>query len=197
MRHDKCCFCEAKLTHISYGDVEHYRPKAAYKQADSEPLTSPGYYWLAYTWDNLLLSCTLCNQQYKKNLFPLQNPTDRARSHNDNIAAETPLLLNPTFSNPQDFIGFRAEIPYALNSNLHGKTTIAALGLDRENLNERRRTKLDELGSLQDVVTLAERRLDDEELQDLAKKAKQELNKATLASAEYAAMVNAYLSNQS
>ncbi|MCX7098081.1 MAG: hypothetical protein NTV43_09305 [Methylococcales bacterium] len=194
MQHDKCCFCEAKLSHISYGDVEHYRPKAAYKQADSEALTKPGYYWLAYTWDNLLLSCTLCNQQYKKNLFPLQNPTDRARSHLDNIAAEKPLLLNPTLSNPQDFIGFRSEIPYALNGNLHGKTTIAVLGLDRENLNEMRRTKLGELRILLDLVTLADQqRLDDEALQHLAKEAKQMLNNATLASAEYSAMVSALL----
>lgn len=32
MQYDKCCFCESKITHIDYGDVEHFRPKAAYKQ---------------------------------------------------------------------------------------------------------------------------------------------------------------------
>lgn len=24
----KCCFCESKIGHIGYGDVEHFRPKA-------------------------------------------------------------------------------------------------------------------------------------------------------------------------
>src|SRR5687768_2476393 len=28
----KCCFCEAKVSHISHGDIEHFRPKAAFRQ---------------------------------------------------------------------------------------------------------------------------------------------------------------------
>src|SRR6476661_10679447 len=68
----KCCFCESKIGHIAYGDVEHYRPKAGWVQ-DEEPINKPGYYWLAYEWDNLLLSCEKCNQRYKKNYFPLAN----------------------------------------------------------------------------------------------------------------------------
>jgi hypothetical protein len=28
----KCVFCESKVAHIAYGDVEHFRPKAAYTQ---------------------------------------------------------------------------------------------------------------------------------------------------------------------
>lgn len=28
----KCCFCESKIAHISYGDVEHFRPKAGWVQ---------------------------------------------------------------------------------------------------------------------------------------------------------------------
>ena len=27
MQHDKCAFCEAKITHVAYGDVEHFRPQ--------------------------------------------------------------------------------------------------------------------------------------------------------------------------
>ena len=44
----KCCFCESKVTHIAYGDVEHFRPKAGYKQNKNDSLCRPGYYWLAY-----------------------------------------------------------------------------------------------------------------------------------------------------
>ena len=68
----KCGFCEAKLDHIAYGDVEHFRPKAGYRQKGNDPLQKPGYYWLAYEWDNLLFSCQICNQRYKKNLFPIK-----------------------------------------------------------------------------------------------------------------------------
>lgn len=191
MQHDKCCFCESKITHISYGDVEHYRPKGGYKQDDSEPLQPLGYYWLAYTWDNLLLSCTLCNQQYKKNLFPLLDSDKRARNHHDEIATEQPLLINPSVVNPQEHIGFREEIPYAINGSVYGQTTIDALGLDREALNEVRRAKLNLIVGLFNVVISANKHPDDLELKKLADELKPLLEQAALPTAEYSSMVSA------
>lgn len=44
-QHGKCCFCERKVEAM---DVEHYRPKAAFRQARNTAIESPGYYWLAY-----------------------------------------------------------------------------------------------------------------------------------------------------
>jgi hypothetical protein len=41
-QHGKCCFCESKVTHISYRDVEHYRPKAGYRQNPDDPPGPPG-----------------------------------------------------------------------------------------------------------------------------------------------------------
>ena len=32
-QNDKCCYCESKFLSTDYGDVEHYRPKGAVKQA--------------------------------------------------------------------------------------------------------------------------------------------------------------------
>src|SRR5690606_19607561 len=69
----KCAFCEQHILSISYGDVEHFRPKGGYKQNYKDSLHKPGYYWLAYDWDNLLFCCQKCNQRYKKNYFPLRN----------------------------------------------------------------------------------------------------------------------------
>ncbi|MGZ3456995.1 MAG: hypothetical protein ACXU86_00660 [Archangium sp.] len=43
-QHGKCAFCESKFVHIAYGDVEHFRPKAGWHQAEGEPLGRPGYY---------------------------------------------------------------------------------------------------------------------------------------------------------
>ena len=43
-QHEKCCFCEAKFLDNSYGDVEHFRPKSAYKKHGVKSLTYPGYY---------------------------------------------------------------------------------------------------------------------------------------------------------
>ena len=67
LQYHKCCFCEAKITHISHGDVEHFRPKGGFQTSLNERLTKPGYYWLAYDFSNLFLACQICNQSYKKN----------------------------------------------------------------------------------------------------------------------------------
>jgi hypothetical protein len=140
-QHDKCFACESRVSHISFGDVEHYRPKGGYRQYEGDPLQTPGYYWLAYDWTNLFFACQICNQRFKKNLFPLQDPATRMRSHHDkaNIALEQPLFIDPSTEDPEEFISFRKEIPYAVDGNIRGQTTIDALGLSRESLNDERR----------------------------------------------------------
>lgn len=145
LQHGKCCFCEARITHVSHGDVEHFRPKGGFVQIAEDALTKPGYYWLAYDWDNLFLSCQICNQRHKKNLFPLSNPTARALSHHDELYAESPLFLNPADDEPQDYIGFRDEYPFSIDDNERGAMTIQALGIDREELAATRRDRLADL----------------------------------------------------
>lgn len=44
----KCAYCESKLRHVTYGDVEHIVPKSR------EPLKS-------FDWTNLTLACDVCN----------------------------------------------------------------------------------------------------------------------------------------
>ena len=62
LQHGKCCFCEAKVSHVSHGDVEHFRPKAGYQIDENAPLVRPGYFWLAYDFSNLFFACQICNQ---------------------------------------------------------------------------------------------------------------------------------------
>ena len=150
-QNDKCCFCESKCTHISYGDVEHFRPKGGFKQSPNGPLGKPGYYWLAYEWSNLFFSCQLCNQRFKKNLFPLKNPGDRAISHNDDINAEKPMFISPA-ENPEQFISFREEVAYAVKDNPRGKATIEELGLNRVKLSDMRKKHFDILRTLYEVA---------------------------------------------
>lgn len=54
----KCAYCEADTQVVAHGDVEHYRPKSI-------------YWWLAYTYDNYLFACQICNQTYKSDNFPI------------------------------------------------------------------------------------------------------------------------------
>jgi uncharacterized protein (TIGR02646 family) len=138
-QHDKCCFCESKVSHISYGDVEHFRPKAGFSQKPRGPLQKPGYYWLAYQWSNLLFCCQVCNQRQKRNHFPLRRSRRRAVTYHDNLAKEEPLFLDPATDDPTRYVRFREEYLYPVNNSRRGKTTIEALGLNRPTLVERRR----------------------------------------------------------
>lgn len=143
-QHFKCCFCEAKITH-SPGDVEHFRPKGKVDQHEDEASIRPGYFWLAYTWENLMYSCDDCNRRYKKNYFPLKDPSKRALSPNDNIDAEEPLIIDPFTENPEEYIDYRGAEPYSKNGNQKGLETIKRTGLNdtaRLSFNEDRVTRL-------------------------------------------------------
>ena len=134
-QYGKCCFCEAKFTANSYGDVEHFRPKKAYK--NGRKLIYPGYYWLAYDWNNLMFSCEKCNRSFKKNEFPLLDETTRVKNHTEaaKIPQEKHALINPITENPEDYIKFNQHIPVAINDNERGKISIKLYGLDRPELN--------------------------------------------------------------
>ncbi len=195
MQHGKCAFCESKIEHISYGDVEHFRPKGGVKQASEAPLIRPGYYWLAYDWSNLLLSCQLCNQRHKGNLFPLADPAARARNHRADIDGESPMFIDPASDAPETLLGFRAEVAYGLDDGGRGDATQKALELNRPALLERRRDLYQQLRALFDVIAIGEARPGDPLLAPLAAQSRQILEQRVDDSAEYAGMIRSALRN--
>lgn len=152
-QNDKCFLCESKVSHISYGDVEHFRPKAGYCQSAIDNLHRPGYYWLAYEWENLFFSCQLCNQRFKRNLFPIADENNRATSHKDDHNSEEPLFINPAKENPEEFISYRGEYVFAVGNNERGEITFKGAGLDRVELEEYRRTYLEEMRQIFIIAT--------------------------------------------
>ena len=156
-QYGKCCFCERIIR--EEGEIEHFRPKGGVQQSKSGRLKKPGYYWLAYDWDNLLWACSTCNQRYKQALFPLINPVRRAANHHQDVLHEVPLLIHPAQTDPVPYVGFRQEIAYAKNGNRCGKVSIEVLGLNRANLIEARRdhlTRLKYMRMILDQETLKE-----------------------------------------
>lgn len=128
----KCCYCERKRDKKREMDVEHYRPKGGIKDDKNHP----GYWWLAYDWDNLLLACKTCNQEYKETHFPIQG--QRAYYKNDNLEGEKPYLLNPAIDTVKDRFAYvvkSEEAPIGFikprdNSDIRARKTIALLGLN-------------------------------------------------------------------
>lgn len=132
----KCAFCEQKVEQLH---VEHFRPKNI-------------YYWLAYSWDNLILACPTCNE-YKGVNFELngtvcsfENNERNLRNINNLSAtydlAEQPKMVNPEIVDPSSNLIFSKEGKIdSLEPNL--KYTITACKLDRNYLNDERRKILD------------------------------------------------------
>ena len=192
VQHNKCCYCESKFRHTSYGAVEHYRPKGSVKQAHGQREEYPGYYWLVYDWNNLLVSCEVCNTSYKGDLFPLVDNNARACNHHDNIDIEQPLFINPTVDNPRDHIRFRGDAPEPLTEV--GGATIHGVGLQRSDLEEARRQRLMELKRLREVIELGVDSADPN-MRTLARQAREHLAAAVCPETEYSSMAWDFLNS--
>ncbi len=191
-QHGKCAYCERKLVRTD-GDVEHFRPKAAVQQGRQDSPRVPGYYWLAYKWSNLLLSCQHCNQlrvhqgarRGKGNLFPLADPALRACSPADDLDREQPLLIDPAVEDPALHLTFERECVRALSAR--GEVCIGILGLDHPMLEERRRDRLNLLDSLRLCLELLRERGDPQ----LKARIHAAIDDSLSDSAEFAAMARA------
>ena len=187
-QHKKCCYCESKFRANSPGAVEHFRPKRAAKQESGAAKHYPGYFWLAYRWENLLVSCEVCNTSFKGSLFPILDEQTRARSHHDPLEAETGVFVDPTTEDPAHHVRFRrAEVEHVTE---RGLKTIRGLGLRRSELEDARAELLEPLEALIFVI---------EELNGKVPASKVErarivLNRSRRPQAEFSAMMRDYLS---
>jgi uncharacterized protein (TIGR02646 family) len=191
-QHDKCCFCEAKLGHTQFGDVEHFRPKASAHHADADPVV--GYYWLAYDWRNLYLSCEVCNRRHKRGRFPLANPAQRVSSHHRSadLDAERPMFIDPGCEDPTGAIEFRREYAAPVEQSPRGSATIDALQLNRPELVEHRRERRQLLLVCLGLLRTALRRAPSEDDQDLLT-ILELLSTAATARGEYSSMTRSML----
>ncbi|WP_158978023.1 hypothetical protein [Cellulophaga sp. L1A9] len=146
-QYNKCCYCESKFTTNSPGDVEHFRPKGRYKIPGVSGYKKPGYYWLAYDWNNLFFSCEVCNREYKKENFPLFEDCDRAIPHLKNhlIRSEKPILICPN-ENPSNHLEFQEDTIIA--KDIRGKMSIKYYGLKRKGLLDDRLSSFNSLKSI-------------------------------------------------
>jgi uncharacterized protein (TIGR02646 family) len=128
--HSKCAYCESRLGPVTAGDVDHFRPKL--RAVDLAGNVSEGYWWLAYNWDNLYLSCPTCSARYKRNRFPVRGR--RAEPFSD-LGREDHILLDPCkradFEEAHLVFTEDGQVSAATD---RGKVTIEVLGLNRTEL---------------------------------------------------------------
>ncbi len=148
-QHYKCAYCECYLP-LQYHDVEHYRPKSL-------------YYWLGHNWENLMYSCERCNRSYKKCQFPLAQGSVRARSPQDDLTLEHPLIVNPTTDEPSVHIKFNKYM--AVGVTPEGEKTIEVFHLNdstecpelidnRKQLYDLYKLELDKIKELEQLLAL-------------------------------------------
>ncbi|HEY3251194.1 MAG TPA: hypothetical protein VGK25_08755 [Ignavibacteria bacterium] len=127
---NRCAYCESYITHIDYGDVEHFRPKG---NVTDDPEHS-GYFWLAYNESNFLLSCAKCNQiGGKLNNFPIEGK--RAYFPDDKLEDEKPVLLDPSEDDILEHLDFCPKEFELCKGPVAGKTPRGKRSIDIYNLN--------------------------------------------------------------
>jgi uncharacterized protein (TIGR02646 family) len=149
--HYKCCYCE-HLEQGIHNDVEHYRPKS---RADRKPGSAQthGYWWLAWTWENLLFACAPCNRSHKQVRFPLEAGSKALRAGQQPPGKEQPLLIDPASEDPLPhvhFVPFTAHgkqrwMPIARGGSARGQATIDVLGLARPDLLDLYKAHVDQM----------------------------------------------------
>jgi hypothetical protein len=98
-QHKKCAYCERKPG-FEGQPIEHFRPKKeAWRNLPAEPpvVDEERYWWLTWSWENLLFACQTCNGRARKaNYFPLEVSSRPLPLLSTEIRREHPLLLDPT-----------------------------------------------------------------------------------------------------
>lgn len=162
--HRKRAYCESDIANATW-DVEHFRPKGRVAERSDHP----GYYWLAYRWENLFPSCELCNQRRKDrplwgdprfagtagkaDQFPLSDESTRAMDHFHDVARESPLLLDPCSDDPENHLRYDATGQvFALNGSQKAEASIAVFHLGRRRLRDLRKEKIEAVIDLLKII---------------------------------------------
>jgi len=119
------------------GDFElnYFRPVSGVIGLDGK-FIRPGYWWLAYEWENVYLSCLDC-AKLKGNKFPVEGQRPRHPGDGRTLSREKALLLDPCADHPEEHLVFN-ETGIVASETTKGRTTIDVLGLNRLSLVEAR-----------------------------------------------------------
>ncbi|MFK5975248.1 MAG: TIGR02646 family protein [Sulfurovum sp.] len=132
MYHFKCAYCEKDIKDEDK-HIEHYRPKSR-------------YYWLAYSWDNLLFSCGQCNRPKGRKFLTKKCSNLYGNESFDNIhnlgsqydLEEYPMIINPEQDDVLSDIVFDNKAIISSHNERVQYTIDEACNLNRNGLVENR-----------------------------------------------------------
>jgi uncharacterized protein (TIGR02646 family) len=133
----KCAFCESLLDAVAAASItHHFRPAQEAVDGDGG-VSREHYWWLAYEWENLYLSCQRCATAAGAQ-FPVAAERARVGARGSELDGEKALLLDPCRDDPDAHLSFQADGSVQGLSE-RGKRTIATYALNRAPLVEARR----------------------------------------------------------
>lgn len=106
-----CCYCEEKVGVVEYGNIEHRKPKRKFPRS-------------TYDWDNMHLSCTICN-------------TNKGERYNKRYPILDAVVDNPIEKHLQ-YSETENDGVYVIWRTRRGKTTVEHADLDRWELRAQR-----------------------------------------------------------
>ncbi|MCP3996787.1 MAG: hypothetical protein GY722_17260 [bacterium] len=129
----KCVYCEQQAAERQL-PVEHFRPKGL-ALGNLQPAAESGYWWLTWTWKNLLFACQTCNGN-KRNQFPLEEGASRLPELSEDFASEAQTLIDPVRDDPLceiQFVRLKGNwTPQGRNGSTRGQTTVECLHLGED-----------------------------------------------------------------
>lgn len=144
-QHFKCCYCEDKLQDERWEHVEHFRPKSeVHREIDGS--RSAGYWWLTWSWDNLLFACQRCNNT-KDTFFPLLAGSAPLQAEQVPPGDERPELIDVDGEDPREHIQFRPFGEHWIpgHKTQRGETMLRTVGLGSMRKHEGHRVGLQDL----------------------------------------------------
>ncbi|UUA72565.1 HNH endonuclease [Cellvibrio sp. QJXJ] len=117
--HGKCMYCESKVSHIYFGDIEHIKPKTKDKFPELE-----------FVWENHGFCCAICNN-----------------NKSDKYLTDCP-FIDPYFENPELHFFFAGSFIFKKNGCERAEYTINEIDLNRPELLEKRMESISAIESL-------------------------------------------------
>lgn len=150
----KCAFCESRVNPELPGVLDHFRPKWATRGLGKE-YAPDHYWWLAYAWENLYLTCPKCNKN-RGPRFPVKG--GRISGPTEDASSEEPLLLDPCHDDPAAHLRFERSGRVRPLSQ-RGDVTIDLVALNRSDLVAARKRIIQRVNSIWREVLVARPRL--------------------------------------
>ena len=133
---NKCAFCESAVGLTAPPQVVQLRPTQAALDLDGK-IAADHYWWLAYEWENLYLSCPHC-ARVRGTRFPVAAPRARPGVIGPKLDAERPLLLDPCRDAPEQHLLYLSDNK-VVSDDERGRTTCEMFDLNRPALVTARR----------------------------------------------------------